>query len=1141
MKGWHLHRRHRRKQDIVPMVRDAVVESLTDGVIVLDRQNRVMGLNQAVKDIIGPRAADAIGQSIARVLADHPKLVACYYDETLPPSVITAGEGEPQRHHKVLFSPINDQYGQPAGRMIVLRDVTQQVRAEEALRRAEAETRKNLTEQTLLREAAVLVSYTSDLPTVLHQIAKKMGEATDATSAYICSLDKQELTSTVLAEFFSPQAGPQERISDLGETHNRDIAFLEKLQTSQFVVEHIDDPDLAEDLRAHMQERGAQTVLCIPLRIGDEVVGFIELWESGQRRDFTLKEIDLCQAIAQNAAVAIENARLNERMQQELAERIRAEEALRTAETETRKQLSQQLLLRKAGAVIGSSLNLTDVLSHLAEQMGQVVDATSAYVLIWKPETRIGTVLADYVSPHACAEEQQPDLGASYAVEDQRFLGALAAGQPWVHYADDPDLPESERDHLLQYSAQTVLSIPLQIRDRTIGFAELWESRQRRNYTPKEIALCQAIAQNAAIAIENARLYEQAQQELAERVRAEEALRQLNQQLESRIKERTAELTSVNTELTREIDERAKAETELLQRNRELLSLQSAMAATASSLDLPFLLETVTWEMVNLFGVEGCTISEWDSKANTLTLIAEYGVTSWWVEASSPQTYHLVSHSLKTRVLKERCAQQVVVSQPNMDTGELADMRAENVKALLILPMMFQAHVVGLVELKDSHEERVFTDHEISLAQLLANQAASAIENARLYAETQRRLREQMALREASAAILSALDHKTVLTRIAEQMGHAIDATSAYICGLDSESMPATVLAEYIGPAACPQEQSSDLGTTHLDDDVEFLRTMQAGQHDTAHVDGPNLSESDRARVQHYGAKSILYIPLLIRGQLIGFVELWESRHQREFTPEEISLCHSIAQQAAVALENARLYERAQQEIAERKRAEEQIRASLNEKEVLLQEIHHRVKNNLQVVSSLLNLQSNYVQDQAALEMFRESQNRILSMALIHERLYRSQDLARINLGEYIQTLASELVRSYGDRVGPVNIRVNAAGVILSVDQAVPCGLIVNELVSNALKHAFRAPADAGGHRRNGRENEIRIDLLSDAERQVTMIVADNGVGFPKDIDIESLDSLGLRLINTLIGQLEGTLELTDSDGSEFKLTFPAS
>lgn len=220
-----------------------------------------------------------------------------------------------------------------------------------------------------------------------------------------------------------------------------------------------------------------------------------------------------------------------------------------------------------------------------------------------------------------------------------------------------------------------------------------------------------------------------------------------------------------------------------------------------------------------------------------------------------------------------------------------------------------------------------------------------------------------------------------------------------------------------------------------------------------------------------------------------------------------------------------------QAEITERVRAEGQIRASLQEKEVLLKEIHHRVKNNLQVISSLLYLQSKNINDGETLDMFQDSRNRVRSMALVHERLYQSQDLARVDFAEYVQSFAIYLFQSYAVNSNVIKLEINVDDVFLGVDTAIPCGLILNELVSNSLKHAFP----------EGREGEIRVRLHSDDEGQSTLIVSDNGVGFPKDLDFRGTESLGLQLVNTLVAQLEGTIELDRSGGTAFKITFTQS
>ncbi|MEW6303880.1 MAG: histidine kinase dimerization/phosphoacceptor domain -containing protein [Verrucomicrobiota bacterium] len=215
-------------------------------------------------------------------------------------------------------------------------------------------------------------------------------------------------------------------------------------------------------------------------------------------------------------------------------------------------------------------------------------------------------------------------------------------------------------------------------------------------------------------------------------------------------------------------------------------------------------------------------------------------------------------------------------------------------------------------------------------------------------------------------------------------------------------------------------------------------------------------------------------------------------------------------------------------DITDRRRAEEQVRASLREKEALLQEIHHRVKNNMQVVSSLLQLQSNYIRDPAALEMFTESQDRIKSMALIHEKLYQSRDLDQINFGDYMSTLVGMLARTYAARAGNVRLQVQAEPAALTVNTAIPLGLIVNELITNAFKHAFPG----------GRAGEISAELRGNRQNGFALLVRDNGVGVSPGFLPETADSLGLRLVRILSEQIGAQVEYHSLDGLHVKLTF---
>ncbi len=221
----------------------------------------------------------------------------------------------------------------------------------------------------------------------------------------------------------------------------------------------------------------------------------------------------------------------------------------------------------------------------------------------------------------------------------------------------------------------------------------------------------------------------------------------------------------------------------------------------------------------------------------------------------------------------------------------------------------------------------------------------------------------------------------------------------------------------------------------------------------------------------------------------------------------------------------------------EKGRTEKELKYSLEEKEVLLKEIHHRVKNNMQIIYGMLSLQLAQVKNEIVIEMLRETKNRIKSMALVHERLYQSKNLARIEFGDYIRRLISGLIHSYGMDSSTIRQKIDIKNISIDVNIAIPCGLIVNELVSNALIHAF-----SDGKGKNGKacsEGEILVGLSTD-KKKFTLIVRDNGIGFPKDLDFRSTESLGLQIVNTLVEQLEGSIRLHRKNGTSFKISFTA-
>jgi len=310
-----------------------------------------------------------------------------------------------------------------------------------------------------------------------------------------------------------------------------------------------------------------------------------------------------------------------------------------------------------------------------------------------------------------------------------------------------------------------------------------------------------------------------------------------------------------------------------------------------------------------------------------------------------------------------------------------------------------------------------------------------------------------------------------------------------------------------------------------LTKDIVYPRDTWGGIWGRALVEQKTLCTNEPLDVPegHVPILKDLVVPIIYQRAAIGLFQV--ANKTTDYDERDIHLLESIAHHTAPIL-HARL----QRDIKERarKRSEEQIKASLREKEVLLKEIHHRVKNNMQVICSLLSLQSRYIKDNEALEFFEESQNRVKSMAIVHEQMYQSGELARIDIASYVRSLTTHLFAEYGVILAAINLDIEIKDVLLDVNTAIPCGLIINELVTNSLKHAFP----------DGRSGEIKITMHYIKQNQIELIVSDTGIGFPADLDFQNTDSLGLQIVCWLVDQLDGTIELDRAGGTEFTITF---
>ena len=262
--------------------------------------------------------------------------------------------------------------------------------------------------------------------------------------------------------------------------------------------------------------------------------------------------------------------------------------------------------------------------------------------------------------------------------------------------------------------------------------------------------------------------------------------------------------------------------------------------------------------------------------------------------------------------------------------------------------------------------------------------------------------------------------------------------------------------------------------------------------------------------------KAIVSVPLIAGNKVVGVVTLQDFNRENAFSAMQIELLKTVASQAAIALENSYLYT--------------EVTNSLGEKEILLKEVHHRVKNNLQVMSSLIKLQSRYLKDEYLLDIMKETGNRFQSMSIVHSKLYNSGNYDNIDFGDYIKNLTDNFHNSYGFKLKNIKFITDVQNVVLNIDTAIPCGLIINELVSNSIKYAFP----------ENRSGEILISLKQEGGNSYKLTIKDDGIGVSDTELMKHSDTLGIQLVNLLTRQLNGTLEISSqiNNGIEFIIKF---
>ncbi len=632
---------------------------------------------------------------------------------------------------------------------------------------------------------------------------------------------------------------------------------------------------------------------------------------------------------------------------------------------------------------------------------------------------------------------------------------------------------------------------------------------------------------------ENQRLIQKVQKELIERQEAQEALRLININLDQMVIERTNALQKANDNLKElnellkeEVDERRKTEINLYRqiKNQELISTISSSFINLPTEGIDAEVNRVLSKTGLFFGADRSYIFQFQDE-NTLVS----NTYEWSTEGVQPQINDLQAISVhEVPWFMEKLSQGETINLSSLEEipteydGERLLLEEQGIQSLIIVPLEWNQSLVGFFGFDAVQQPKVWSNEDIAVIKIIGEILMMAIQRKISRKALSQYAQRLKILHEIDQAILSAVPSQKIIANALHNLNTLIPNHSAVLVKVNTENKNSRLIFENhpnefrITSIAPEETPSTFLAINQMLESLE--RFESPGERIPEMI--VNMLIPDHS--QGSNPAHILTFPLKFHDRINGFICLSPdsisglTNDQRESINEVI---HSLE----IALQNAQM----RQELNQRLKWME---ASLLEKEVLLKEIHHRVKNNLQVISSLLNLQTQSVQDPGAKSALIDSQMRVRSMALIHEKLYQSERLSHIKLSAYINSLSTYLFDSYHNNNSVIKLVIDVGEIEITLDDAVTIGLILNELISNSLKHAF--PGNQNG------EIGIVVRQLPETGK-LLLKYHDTGIGLPDDFKIENARSLGMRLIYNLSRQLQADFEMINQGGINVELCFP--
>ncbi|MFB0536453.1 MAG: GAF domain-containing protein [Anaerolineae bacterium] len=750
-------------------------------------------------------------------------------------------------------------------------------------------------------------------------------------------------------------------------------------------------------------EEHSKSWLGVPLMVKDYVIGAISV-QSYQPHAFDEGHERLLAAIASQAALVIENARLYAQSQQRV------------------KELSS---LFQAGVATSYSLEVEEVLRNLARRVGRVVDATSVCIWDGNPETQTATLLAHHTGPEATERERISRLGATYSISDCPItLGVLRTRQPLSISVSDPHTGEGDKARLLELGGKTSLIVPLMTRDRIIGFIDLLESRRERQFDHRETRLCQTIANQAAIAVENAWLYE------GER-------------------KRVAQLKTIG-EVGRQI---------------------------ASMLDLDELLHQVVNSLVDVFAYYSASIFLVDADVGEIVLqasachhrqideglrlkISEEGITSWVAQAGEPLLVNDVAKDPRYRFVEE-----------------LSDTRSE-----LAVPIRAKGDIIGVLDVQ-STQLNAFDAEDLFTLLTLADQVSVAIENAQLYRQTQHRLSEVSTLYALAKQMISSLELDAVLDSIVSALKLSINCRACSLFLLDKKSQMLEIKTAAGIKRKWRKEARLKVG--------EGIAGKVAAEAKPLYI--PDTRQDPSFIPFDPAVRSLLVVPMISRDKAIGALCIDDNKPDA-FSPDDGRLLTIAAAQAAVAIENAQLYESSKKRAEELAKAYDELKALGQLQQEFVQNVSHELRTPLTFIKSYVEL----ILEEAMGELNESQRN---SLQIVAQRADAMTRL--INNILSLQQVEMESLRPTRVSLAEVATTVlesaeaaaTKAGIVLKAEmpETLPPVLVdrncLEQVFDNLLGNAIKFSPDGG---------KITVCIREEGE-YLRVAVSDTGIGIAND------------------------------------------